>query len=137
MNASCVPILGILGHVIVNRHTKKTFKNTIFGLKIYYFAYNSKTTWRALLKFVHNVGDYKCFMQIKFGKLGKKRKILDRYISVNTDFDGNNLCFLSTLSTAFLLVMFVYPTEYYFSFFVFFSYFFFFSFFFFSTAIYF
>ena len=43
---------------------KKTFKNTIFGLKIYYFAYNSKTTWRALLKFVHNVSDYKCFMQI-------------------------------------------------------------------------
>ena len=33
----------------------------IFGLKIYYFAYNSKTTRRAKLKFEHNVGAYKCF----------------------------------------------------------------------------
>ena len=39
----------------------------IIGLKIYWFAYNSKTTWPAQLKFVHNVGNYKWFMQIEFG----------------------------------------------------------------------
>ena len=53
MNASSVPILGILAYVIVNRNTK----NTIFSLEIYLFAYNSKTTRRAQLKFVRNVGD--------------------------------------------------------------------------------
>ena len=42
-------------------------KNAIFGLKIYSFAYNSNTTSCALLKFVHNVGNYIWFMQTKFG----------------------------------------------------------------------
>ena len=68
----------------------------IFGLKIYLFAYNSKTSWRVKLKFVHNVGTYKWFMQAEFGGArlrdqnvtGKQWTILYRYISVNTDFDG-------------------------------------------------
>ena len=33
MKAICVPILGILGHVIVNGHTKKTLKNDDFWLE--------------------------------------------------------------------------------------------------------
>ena len=41
--------------------------------------------------------------------MGKKWTILNRYISVNTDIMENDLCFLNTLSTAFRLVMFVYP----------------------------
>ena len=44
----------------------------MFGLKIYYLAYNLKTTWRAQLKFVHNVGDYQCFMQTEFGGTGSR-----------------------------------------------------------------
>ena len=39
----------------------------IFGFKIYQLPYNSKTTWRAKLIFVHNVGTYQCFMQTEFG----------------------------------------------------------------------
>ena len=81
--------------------TQKTLKNGDFRLKIYYFAYNSKTTWRVELKFVHNVGAYKWFMQIKFGGARSRdenvtgRKWVecgqirtDIAISVNTDFDG-------------------------------------------------
>ena len=48
------------------------------------------------LKFVHNVGAYKWFMQTEFGGArfcdqnvtGRQWTILYRYISVNTDFDG-------------------------------------------------
>ena len=51
----------------------------IFGLKIYLFAYNSKTTWRAQLKFVHNVGDYKWFMQTEFGSTwSRDQNVTDR-----------------------------------------------------------
>ena len=39
---------------------------TIFGLKVYCFAYNSKTIWRAQLKFRHNVDAYKWFVQTEF-----------------------------------------------------------------------
>ena len=49
-----------------SRH-KKTLKNGDFGLKSYEFAYNSKTTWSAQLKFAHNVGAYTWFMQTEFG----------------------------------------------------------------------
>ena len=65
MKASCVPILRI-SHVIVIWETKKHKKSAIFGLKSYWFACNSKTTWRAELDFGHNVGAYECFMQIEF-----------------------------------------------------------------------
>ena len=34
---------------------------------MYYFAYTSKTTSPAKLKFERNVGAYECFMQIAFG----------------------------------------------------------------------
>ena len=34
---------------------------------IYYFAYNSKITQCAKLKFEHNVSAYECLMQIEFG----------------------------------------------------------------------
>ena len=64
MKTSCVPILGILGYVIVDKKHKKV---AIFGLKIYLFAYNSKTTSRAKRKFVHSVGAYIWFMQTEFG----------------------------------------------------------------------
>ena len=71
-----MPILGILGHVIVDWNTKKHKKTVIFGLKSYYIAYHSKTTWRAKLKFGHSVGAYKCFMKTKFGGAGHMTKIL-------------------------------------------------------------
>ena len=46
-----------------NWDTQKTLKKTaIFGLKIYQFAFNSKTTWRAKLEFEHNVVAYECYM---------------------------------------------------------------------------
>ena len=32
-------------------------KTAMFGVKVCQFACNSKTTWRAQLKFVHNVSD--------------------------------------------------------------------------------
>ena len=48
------------------RHKK--IINAILGMKIYYFAYNSKTTWRAQLKFAHNWVIYKWFMQTEFGR---------------------------------------------------------------------
>ena len=44
-------------------HKYEHRKTKIFGLKIYKFAFNSKTTWRAILKFVYNVGAYQCSMQ--------------------------------------------------------------------------
>ena len=46
---------------------KKHKKTVIFGLKIYQFAYNSKSSWRAQLKFEHNVCAYQCFMETEFG----------------------------------------------------------------------
>ena len=56
---------------------KKTIKKTaLFGLKIYYFVYNSETTWRAQLKFVHNVGACKWFVQTEFGGPGLVIKML-------------------------------------------------------------
>ena len=67
MKAPCIPILEILGHVIVNGDPRKHKKTAFFYLKIYLFAYNSKTTRRAKLKFKCNVGAYKCFMQTEFG----------------------------------------------------------------------
>ena len=77
-----------------SKHTKKTKKTAIFSLKIYLFAYryhDSKTTWRAKLKFLQNVNVWRrpvtrpnCYRQ----KMGRKWTILNRYISVNTDFDG-------------------------------------------------
>ena len=70
MNASCVPISGVLGHVIVNSNTKKkTKKNGDFWLKnllIRLHWYNSNTIIRAQLKIVHNVGNYKWFLQTEF-----------------------------------------------------------------------
>ena len=45
----------------------KTLKVAIFGLKLYWLDYNSKTTWRVNLKFVHNVGAYKWFKQTEIG----------------------------------------------------------------------
>ena len=58
MKTSYVPILGILSHVIVNLGTKKHKKPAIFGLKSYWFACNSKTTWCAELKFGDNVSAF-------------------------------------------------------------------------------
>ena len=43
---------------------KKHKKTAIFGLKIYYYAYNSKPTRRAKLKLEHNVGAYQCFTSV-------------------------------------------------------------------------
>ena len=99
-----VPILGILSYVIVNWDTKnikkKNGNTAIFGLKIYLFAYNSKTIWRAKLKFGFTVGAYECFTQTEFGGAGHVIKILqaenghkvDEFeliyrISVMTDID--------------------------------------------------
>ena len=76
MKTSCVPFLEILGLVIVNWDTKKRKKTATFGLKSYYFVYNSKTIWRARLKFVHNVDVYECFIQTEFGGAGHVTKIL-------------------------------------------------------------
>ena len=42
-------------------------KNKKRRLKVYEFAYNSKTTRRAKLKFGRNKDAYKCFMQTEFG----------------------------------------------------------------------
>ena len=67
MKASCVPILGILGHVIVHWDTKKAKEKVIFGLKSYEIVYNSKTTWPAMQKSGHNVDAYECFVQTEFG----------------------------------------------------------------------
>ena len=47
----------------------------IFGLKIYQFAYNSKTSRCVQLKFVHSVGAYKCFMQTAWSR---DRKVTDQ-----------------------------------------------------------
>ena len=73
---------------------QKTLKKAIFGLKNYWFASNSKTIWRAQLKFWHSVGAYKRFMQTQFGGArsrdqnvtGRKWVYLVN-ISVNTDID--------------------------------------------------
>ena len=42
-------------------------------------------------------------------KMGRKLMSLNRYISVNTDFDEKWFVVFEPLSTAFLLVMFIYP----------------------------
>ena len=58
----------------------------------------SKTTWRAKLKFGHDVGAYECFMQTELEAPGHVTKILrakngqkvgnfNRYISIITDID--------------------------------------------------
>ena len=60
-------MLGIGGHVISKLRSQKTLKNGNFGLRIYKFAYNSKTTSCAKLKFWHNVGAYEYFMKTEFG----------------------------------------------------------------------
>ena len=49
----------------------------IFGLKIYLFAFNSKSSWCVELKFGHNVGDYKWFMKTEFGVPGHVTKMLE------------------------------------------------------------
>ena len=48
-------------HELTRKYVHK--KTKIFGLEIYKFACNSKTTWRAIVKFVYNVGAYQCLMQ--------------------------------------------------------------------------
>ena len=51
-------------------------ETVIFGLKIYWFAHNSKTTWRAKLKLEHNVDAYEWFTQPSLGTPGHETKIL-------------------------------------------------------------
>ena len=91
-------ILDILDHVIMNWDKKK--QTAIFGSKILKFAYNSKTTWQAELKFRRSVGAYEWFMQTKLGALDHMNKILqakngqmltnlNRYTSVSTNIDEN------------------------------------------------
>ena len=58
---------GYFDNVIVNWDTKKHKKTAMFDLKMYKFAYNSKTTRCTRLKFGHNVGAYECFMKTEFG----------------------------------------------------------------------
>ena len=48
----------------------------IFGLKSYYFADNSKTTWRAQLKLRHNVDAYEWFTQTEFGGTRSRDQML-------------------------------------------------------------
>ena len=123
------------------RH-KKHKKTAIFSLKIYYFAYNSKTIKFAKLKFGHNVDAYKCFTQTEFGdpglvnkiyrpKMGKKLTNLNRYISVITDIDEKGFAvfehFINLLSFGYFCLS---QFENYFFVLFLFSYFFFFLFFF-------
>ena len=70
MKASCVPILGILGHMIVNWDTK---------IRQFLAWQSMKTTWRAKLKCVHNVGAYECCMQTEFvGARSREQNFTDR-----------------------------------------------------------
>ena len=57
------------------RH-KKNIKKCDFWLEIYYFAYNSKTTWCAQLKFVRNVGAYNGLCKLSLGEPGHVTKML-------------------------------------------------------------
>ena len=76
MKPLCVPILGILVHVIVNWRSTSHKKNGNFCLENLLIRLNSKTTWRVKLKFGHNEGAYKCFMQTEIGAPGHVTKIL-------------------------------------------------------------
>ena len=99
MNASCVPILGILGHVIVNWDTNKHKKIRFLAWKFInspltkkHLAYTAELCIQCgWLYMVHAnrvwenpVTWPKCYRP----KMGRKWRILNRYISVNTDFDG-------------------------------------------------
>ena len=128
-----MPILVILDYAIVNWDTKNTKKKTvIFGLKSYWIAYNSKTTWPAKLKSGHNVGAYECFVQTEFrgarlrdqNFTGQKWAILKRYISVITSIDEKwFVIFEHTINHLYLGYVCLSQLEY---FFLLFSYFFFF-----------
>ena len=61
-----MPILGILGHVIVNWDTKN-IQNGNFWLQklLNRLQFQNHLAWQ--LKFEHNVCDYKCFTQSEFG----------------------------------------------------------------------
>ena len=112
-----MPILGILGHVIVNWHSKK---QRFFAWKFI----NSHITQKPIG--LHNWNLYTFWVIINglckptLGAPGHMTKMLQAKNGQKVDdfepiylgkyrFWWKTMCFLSTLSTAFLLVMFVYP----------------------------
>ena len=128
MKASCVPILGIPGHVIVNWDTRNIKKNGNFWLERLLNPYNSKTTWRAQLKFGHNVdalrkpslGAPSHVTKIYWPKMGKKWMILNRCISVITDMNEKwFVIFEHTINCFSFRYVGLPQLEYYFSFFLF------------------
>ena len=76
MKASFVPILGIVGHVIVNYNTKTIGRNGNFWLENLLVCLSLKTTSRAKLKFGHNMCSNGGFMHSELGVPGHVTAIL-------------------------------------------------------------
>ena len=115
-----MPVLGTLGHVIVNWDTKNIKKRKFLVWKLFNLPITQKPhdalSWN--LDTIYKA--YECMQNGVCGcpvtwpkfyslKMGKKLTNLNRYIAVVTILMKNGLWFLSTLSTTFLLFVFVYP----------------------------